>query len=466
MTESQTWKPSHFNVTLADCGRTLLFNSKTAQILEMNAGERAVIEDCFDGLLVSGTHPNADLLDCLVTLGFVVPAEVDERQREKDRLQETKAGEERLFLTIAPTMACNQHCSYCFQRNTPKTKIMSRALQRAVMEFVRRKVGNAKQLVVQWFGGEPLIAFDAIVSMTTAFQAICAERGIDYYAEMLTNGMLLTPERVAALSSLNIKALQISLDGMPETYAERREVALPKAEAYYRFLIENMQAVIDATGSVTLRINVDKENIDEAKYVVGLFKDYGVVDQRLDFRLGFINTSRGLVECVPHDCFTNTEFADEELAFRHFLAEQGYMVFGMPQPKNYPCTAILRNAYTIDPNGNVGKCVPAVGTDQSAFARILPDDMEKTLADTAAAEMPYGAFDPFRSKGCEGCKLMPVCLGSCPKHHANGERIVDCSMREGLSGKMDFYHHFHKRRAGGKDVPAGEPGELRQEAFE
>jgi uncharacterized protein len=308
-------------------------------------------------------------------------------------------------------------------------------------------MGNSKQLVIQWFGGEPLIAYGAIVSMTKAFKAICAENGIDYYAEMLTNGILLTPERVAALPTLDIKALQISLDGTPETYAKRREVALPKAEAYYRFLGENLQAIVDATGSVTVRINVDKENVEEARHVVRFFKDHGVVDQRIDFRLGFINISRGLVDCVPHDCFTNTEFAEEELAFRHFLADQGYMVFGMSQPKNYPCTAILRNAYTIDPNGNVGKCIPAVGTTQSVFARILPDDMEKTLVDTAATDVPYGLFNPFRSRGCEGCKLMPVCLGSCPKHHVNDERIVDCSMREGLNGKMAFYNRFHKQRS-------------------
>jgi uncharacterized protein len=444
MSEFQSWKPSLFNLTLECGGKSLLFNSKTAQIIDINASGQAVIKECFDYLLKHGTYPNADLLACLVTLGFVVPAGVDEFQREKDHLRKTMADVDRLFLTIAPTMACNQHCSYCFQRNTPKTKIMSLEMQQAVIDFVRCKVGNSKQLAVQWFGGEPLIAYDTIASMTRAFKSICRDRDINYYAEMLTNGMLLTQERVATLPSLEIKALQISLDGTPETYAERREVALPTAEVYYQFIVENMQDIVDATGSVTIRINVDKKNVEEAKYVVGLFKAHGVVDQRIDFRLGFINTSRGLIDCMPHDCFTNTEFSEEELGFRHFLEDQGYMVFGMPLPKNYPCTAILRNAYTIDPIGNVGKCIPAVGTNQSVFARILPANMEKTLADTAAIEVPYGRFDPFRSKGCGSCKLIPVCLGSCPKHHVNDERIVDCSMREGLSEKMAFYHRFHK----------------------
>lgn len=241
--------------------------------------------------------------------------------------------------------------------------------------------------------------------------------------------------------------MQISLDGTAQTYAARREVAQSKADAYYRFLVENMQRIVDATGSVTIRINVDKTNVAEARHVVGLFKAQGVVDQRIDFRLGFINTSRGLIDCVPHDCFSNKEFADEELEFRTFLAAQGYMVFGMPHQKTYPCTAVLRNAYTIDPNGNVGKCIPAMGTEQSVFARILPDDMAKTLADTSTDGAPYGRFDPFNSDGCAGCKLIPMCLGSCPKHHAGERRIVDCSMREGLSDKLAFYHDFHRERA-------------------
>ena len=183
--------------------------------------------ECFDGLLESKAHANSELLECLITLGFVVPAGLDEHQREKDRLQQTKADEERLFLTIAPTMACNQRCSYCFQRNTPKTKIMSAEMQQAVIEFVRRKIGNTNQLLIQWFGGEPLVAYGTIVSMTKAFKAICAERSIDYYAEMLTNGTLLTPERVAALRTLDIKALRFP-DGMPKTYANGERSRCPR----------------------------------------------------------------------------------------------------------------------------------------------------------------------------------------------------------------------------------------------
>ncbi|WP_292226386.1 radical SAM protein [Mesorhizobium sp.] len=446
MTVTRNWKPSSFNMPFSEADTTLLFNARNGQTLELDGAGWAIVKRCLDSLKHGDAAPDRELVSCLATLGFVVPAELDEFSEEEERLRLNKVDESRLFVTIAPTMACNQHCSYCFQRSIAKTKIMSEELQQATVEFVRRKLGDSRQLVVQWFGGEPLIGYAVITSMTRAFRAICAERGIDYYAEMLTNGVLLTPERVAALPDLSIKALQISLDGMPETYSARRQVPIAKAEAHYRFLAEHVQDIVEATGSLTMRINVDRDNIEEAKYVVRLFKSHGVVDHRIDFRLGFINTSRGLVDCVPHDCFTNTEFAEKELAFRRFLEAEGYMVFGMPRPKRYPCTAVMRNSFTIDPHGNLGKCIPAVGTSQSTFARILPDDMDRTLRDVTTAEMPYERFNPFHSEGCGGCRMLPTCLGSCPKHHVCGCRVVACGMREGFADKITFYHRFHKRQ--------------------
>jgi|GEM_PF-2519892 len=442
MNEICGWKPSFFNVFLSDAGNEVLFNSATGRTLATGDGRREILRDCFHDLERTGTHGNIELLEGLVALGFAVPADHDEYAQARDRLGAHIASREKLFLTIAPTMGCNMRCSYCFQRDTPKTKTMSPDIQDGVIEFVRRKAPQSRRLVVQWFGGEPLIAFDVIVRLSEAFQEICRAHGLHYHAEMLTNGMLLTPARIKALSALAVRALQIPLDGKPETYAERREVSPRRAKAYYRFLIENMPALLDATGSVTIRINVDRDNADEARDVVAAFKRGGIVDPRLDFRLGFLNTSRGMVECIPHDCFTNPEFAEQEHEFRSYLAEQGYMVFGMPQPRDHPCTAILRNAFTIDPAGGIGKCVPATGTGQSRFARIRPDDMEKTLEETEAADMPYAGFDPFLSHTCTDCRLLPVCLGSCPKLHQPDVSFA-CSMKEGLERKMLFYHAFH-----------------------
>jgi uncharacterized protein len=455
MFDPRLWKPSAFNLTLDGRDGPMLFNSVSGQSLWLNGERRMLIDQCLNrlGSGEDGTSASpSEMVECLATMGFAVPAELDEYAAERARFRDHCDDESTLFLTIAPTMRCNMRCSYCFQQHIERNRNMAPDIQRGVLDFARRKAGKAKAMVVMWFGGEPLMAWAEIQSLTAGLQGICAEYGLSYYAEMVSNGLLLTPAIIAELPRLAIRAVQISLDGSVATYAERRHVALPRAEAYYRFLVENMQAIVEATGSVILRINVDRDNIDQAEDVVRLFKAQGMMDPRVDFRLGFLGTSRDVIDCIPHDCFTSTEFAEQEDRFRRFLRQEGYMVFGMPQPVTHPCTAPLRNGFTIDPDGNIGKCVPATGTMQSVFASIHPDDMDQTMREIESRAHPYQGFDPFGTTECVDCALLPSCLGSCPKLHVNGV-LTSCSLKENLNDKMSFYGSFHHARILEPDAP-------------
>jgi uncharacterized protein len=436
-------KPSFFNITIHSEDDYILFNSLTGQALHLNKAQWGVLENCFSELEQNGACQSEELLEGLAQLGFVVPIDRDEYQCEKERYLNNQHSTRILYLTIAPTMQCNVKCSYCFQQNLPRTRAMTTDIQRGIVEFVRRKAKGTEGMVVQWFGGEPLMAYGVIKTLTTEFQRICADSGLHYRAEMMTNGLLLTPEIIRALPTLSVNALQIPLDGSPASYAERRQMSLQRAEAHYRFLVENMQSMVDGVGSITIRINVDKDNIQEARDVVQMFKRHGVTDQRIDFRLGFLDTSHGVTDCIPHDCFTGNEFTEAESDFRYFLAQEDYKVYGMPQPVNYPCGATIRNNYTFDPSGNIGKCVPETGTDLSVFAHIYADDIDRTMAEIETANPPYGDFDPFASASCSDCKLLPVCLGLCPKLHRDGCLASSCRMKDGLEDKMVFYGKYY-----------------------
>lgn len=439
MPEVQKWKPSFFNVTLDRNERRLIFNSSTTKMIDLDRPQAELLEDSLEQIGRSGQCANESLLQCLISLGFVVPEEENEYERERIRFQTTKASRETLRVTIAPTMACNLRCSYCFQQNLVRGKSMKPDVQQGVIDFIQRKLEEgSKRLVVQWFGGEPLLAFKQIVAMSAEFQSICTERGIAYYSEMLTNGTLLSAEMIDGFRRIALKAIQIPMDGTVGTYARRKNVSVERANGFHRFLIGHLQSLVDVTGSVTIRINVDRDNPEGGKDVVRMFKDQGVVDPRIDFRLGFLNTSRGLVECIPHDCFSPAQFSNVEVEFMHFLASEGYRVYGSPSKRNFPCAAPLSHSYTIDPEGRIGKCVPAIGTEESIFSRIYPHDIKRTLLETSLPEAPYGKFDPFSSGVCEDCKLLPVCLGSCPKMHEPG-RTAMCSMKEGLLDRLRFH---------------------------
>ncbi|BBB96635.1 MULTISPECIES: radical SAM/SPASM domain-containing protein [Bradyrhizobium] len=437
MTAAVQLKPSAFNVKLRHEGRHLAFNSIVAHSLEMSEAQARVFNDALDEVAQSGSCKDEALLRCLYALGFVVPADHDELAVQRAVFQATKASTETLRFTIAPTMACNLHCSYCFQQDFAPCKTMRLDIERGIIEFARRKLEGCKTLVVQWFGGEPLLRYKRIVAMTEAFQRVCAERGVNYYAEILTNGVLLTPEIIANLPKLAVKAIQIPLDGDVDTYARRKGVSRERAQAYHDVLVNHMHALVDATGSVTIRINVDRENPAAGYDVVRMFKRKGCVDPRIDFRLGFLNNRDGIVDCIPHDCLSDVEFSDTEAEFRRFLVEQGYRVYGEPGPRKFPCSAPLRNNFTIDPTGRIGKCVPVIGTDESVFSCIYPDDIARTMRETSISNAPYSDFDPYGSV-CRNCELLPVCLGSCPRSHAP-EHSVICPLKQGLAKTLAFY---------------------------
>ena len=202
MTVALKLKPSVFNVQVRHNGKHLAFNSLVACSIAMDDPQARLFNDALDEIRRRGSIDDKSLLRCLYALGFVVRADEDELIREQARFKSVREDTETLRLTIAPTMACNLHCSYCFQQDFAGRRTMRLDVQRGVVEFVRRKTEGAKALVVQWFGGEPLLRYKQIVAMTEAFQRICAERGMRYHAEIMTNGMLLTPEIIASLAKL------------------------------------------------------------------------------------------------------------------------------------------------------------------------------------------------------------------------------------------------------------------------
>jgi uncharacterized protein len=147
-----------------------------------------------------------------------------------------------------------------------------------------------------------------------------------------------------------------------------------------------------------------------------------------------------LIECIPHKCYSSGEANSIELDFKKFLAAEGLRVYGLPRRLHHPCMAIRRYAFTIDPAGNIGKCVPATGRTNSAFFSLNPQASGSILEELEASPQPYSAFDPFESESCRHCHFLPICLGQCPRDHADG--AFTCKRREKFEAELAFYENI------------------------
>lgn len=165
--------------------------------------------------------------------------------------------ERRLILTINPTLACNFNCPYCFEPDHPNI-YMSEEVEDGIVRFVKSRT-NAKAIDVTWFGGEPLLAFDRVKSLSRKLQNL----GLAYNGRMITNGYLLSSEVIEELPSLSITSLQITVDGMAALHDSRR--CLRSGKPTFERIMKNidiLQTRYPKIG-ISIRMNVDETNKED-----------------------------------------------------------------------------------------------------------------------------------------------------------------------------------------------------------
>jgi len=68
-----------------------------------------------------------------------------------------------LNLTILPTEQCNFRCFYCYE--SFKLGKMSKETSDSILKLVQKRASTLKILTIGWFGGEPLMAKDIVLSL-------------------------------------------------------------------------------------------------------------------------------------------------------------------------------------------------------------------------------------------------------------------------------------------------------------
>ena len=91
---------------------------------------------------------------------------------------------------------------------------MSSDVQDKLVEFVKSRAKHITMLNVTWYGGEPLMAIDIIEGLSKEFMSICNDNNVSYDAAIITNGYYMTLDVAKLLESLNIRNVQVTMDGI------------------------------------------------------------------------------------------------------------------------------------------------------------------------------------------------------------------------------------------------------------
>lgn len=381
-------------------GSVVVFNTHSQTAVLMNTSDYKAIEQL-----------SKDTKKELHRQGMLVPADMDERAEWEKAFIEQKKDISYIDLTILLTQNCQMQCIYCFEGAKKKRNIHIQTMEH-IIRFLKGQVPKCKKLRVTWFGGEPLLAYSQLKKLSAGMMDFCKVNGIEYSADITTNGFALNEARCRELlTDLKVKRYIITIDGPAAVHDLRRPLQTGKPS--FTIIWRNIETLVRNNAGVTLRMTIDKNN---AEYIPNLLHEIAASPLAGCVGLSFCRTIdyNYTPEEISEQLYSETEFADVEWKLIQYAHRLGLWSYHFPHAA--PPGGCLRDGdIVIGTDGEIYKCLDTVGNSQWITGHIVPSTSEK--ADVPEWYNQWHQWTPMKSEKCKECVLIPLCNGGCP-HNA------------------------------------------------
>ena len=383
---------SQFNVTRTLGESTFVYNTLTSAFIKMSASVWAGVQQSSDRQLVCA----------LVQQGILVDSHEAELAKYRYIYYSHMFDRRSLSVTVAPTMRCNFGCPYCFEGSHKVMPAMQKPVADALVGYIKEQAGR-KDIAINWFGGEPLLAFDVIYSVCRQLE----ESGVKFVSSMVTNGSLLSADVAGRLSTLHLTHLQITLDGTAAAHDRRR--CYKGGKPSFADIIAGIHRLMRLTDTgLVVQVGVDNTNPTAYEDV------YEFMSREFAGEMSSGRIAIGCNNIQNRTGFDHTGvcMTDRQLFERgaKAVAEGKYAELMTAMPgKSLPCMYRCMGQPVIDPEGNVYRCLEHLGRKELSVGSIVSGKVSLGRV----AEMMFMG-DPFDDDECRRCAVLPVCGGGCP----------------------------------------------------
>ena len=413
-------KPSIYNFIwpIEDPEKVMIFNSLTTSLAEV---EKTHIDLLNVPRFDYDTLPTdtKQFIDGLKQGGFVLDDQADELKILKFAYNSSKYERMGLGFTIAPTLRCNFACTYCYEQSGEnqdkrdgQNTFMPKDVQQELLKYIERAAKIVKGVHITWYGGEPLLGKEIIFDLSQKIIAITEENKVGYSAGMITNGYLLAGDLdiVQKLKDSRIKTLQITLDGPPDVHNSRRMLKGDSGPTFDRVL-EGIKLLTANEMEVSLRINIDRSNMDDASKLLDILEDNNLKD--ISIHLGHVAADTAGCKSIENTCTTMEEFTVLNQTFHETLRQRGFRTGQTPYYPHiaHACGANRMNAFVLDPDGDMYKCWSEIGDKPARIGNIT--DFKQRSKEERMHEIRWLTWEPFEYSDCMECKVLPICMGGC-----------------------------------------------------
>jgi uncharacterized protein len=441
-------RPSIFNVRvpLPD-GSVFLMNTLTDAQLAVTPD----VADLLDGLAAGCARIDAldddarAVVETLAEHGFLSGGPEADRRAVEERFERFREDASELRVTVLTTLQCNFACGYCVQGDhgahdaTARKMTLDTASRVAAWVEQQLDAVRPRRFVLTFFGGEPLLNLPVVYFLAERLWAASQARGVAMVANVITNGLLLTPAVVDRLLPFGLKGVKVTLDGDREAHDQARP--LRGGQGTFDRIVANLRAIAGRC-AITIGGNVDERWMDRYPSLLAFLRaqDFAGSVAKVSFkpvirRPAAPPVSKSVIPLVAVDaagvplagaCHSTAaqggspcdtcHFVDEHMtALREETRRQG---FATPDGVHMgPCELHRRHAHTIGPDGERYACPGFAGEAEFAVGDVTGPP---SIA-LARAARRFERIEPWRA--CGDCAFIPVCGGGCSvaAHHELGD---------------------------------------------
>lgn len=397
-------KLSKFNIEVEHCSCVLLYNALTNKLLPISFQDYAVIETLMEHLPeFRKRYPK--LYQSFRDSGFIISSDFDELAFIKLQNKKKIFANNDYKITINPTLDCNLNCWYCSVSTSGAVRTKERmsdetieSLNKHISYLITKK--KVETLMLDWFGGEPLMYFDEVIARVSEFsQKMVSEHSVGFAQQITTNGTLLNEERIRMMKDYRFIFFQITLDGNELRHNQIRHYADKKGS--YKDIIHNINLLCSMMPEVhvCLRINYDMQTLKNIRDIIRDLSEESRKNIVVDFQRVW------QVKCTDEMRQLLQEAKEE------FKAAGFYSDFWAYRPLSFKCCyADNYNYYAINYNGKVFKCTARDYSDKLVIGNLQPSGMIDWNEGLLGKMYKKATFE---HEECEKCKMLPLCMGPC-----------------------------------------------------
>ena len=377
-------------------GHVLLFSTK-------KAAKIILTQKSFESM-GKGTIPPADET-ILAMLGMIVDdpqAEQDAMLGFMDKLNAMSTG---LSLMVVLNLDCNFACPYCYEGDMKGKHYMSDEVADLLIDFIKERfTDDKKSLIVDFYGGEPLLSAGLIKRISQALKSITEARGATYEFTLVTNGSLFVRKVAQALVPLGLKGVKITLDGPPEIHNKCRP--FKSGAGSFNTIIKNIKETWDLA-RIGIGGNFERGNYGEFVMLLDYLAKEGLTPDRIPM-VKFDPVMNGpahdtLPTVYRGGCTSiNEPWIGEAAAFlREEILKRGYNTL-----KITPMTCMVEktDSYVVNFDGGIYKCPGFIGNKGFEVGDVRTGVIDYTSS--------YN-LGMWKNEACMACEYLPLCFGGC-----------------------------------------------------